>query len=129
VALIVAVHGIAQQQKGSPELLAEWWPSLQSGVSNAKRLLPDGALACPFHVARVDIPRSDAGRAAERTAEAEGASGGGQPTLGSQTRPRSFPTHTTLHAASARWWPTSSWSRISIRPRAACRAARSGRTL
>jgi hypothetical protein len=47
--LIIGVHGIAQQQKGAPELLETWWPSLKSGVSNAKRSIADGALACAFY--------------------------------------------------------------------------------
>jgi predicted alpha/beta hydrolase family esterase len=49
MALIVGVHGIAQQLKGSEVLDSEWWPSLRSGVSAAKRSLPDGEMKSAFY--------------------------------------------------------------------------------
>jgi hypothetical protein len=49
MALIVGVHGIAQQGKGPPKLVDEWWPSLASGVVNAGRTIPERTLACAFY--------------------------------------------------------------------------------
>ncbi|MEK6209440.1 MAG: hypothetical protein AABM64_03560 [Pseudomonadota bacterium] len=49
MALIVGVHGIAQQGKGAPKLVSEWWPSLLSGVDNAGRKIPDNSLACAYY--------------------------------------------------------------------------------
>ena len=49
MALIVGVHGIAQQGKGAPKLVNEWWPSLESGVTNAGRTVPPNALSCAFY--------------------------------------------------------------------------------
>ena len=49
MALIVGVHGIAQQTEGAPALLKDWWPWLESGVDNAKRKVPANALALAFY--------------------------------------------------------------------------------
>ncbi len=46
MAMIVGVHGIAQQFKGAEILRTEWEPSLRDGVSLAGGVLPTGALAC-----------------------------------------------------------------------------------
>jgi hypothetical protein len=49
MATIVGVHGIAQQFKGPESLRLEWWPSLQDGITNARRSVGDAALACAFY--------------------------------------------------------------------------------
>jgi hypothetical protein len=50
MALIVGVHGIAQQLKAADVLDAEWSPTLKGGLSNAKRLpIPDGSLRSAFY--------------------------------------------------------------------------------
>ena len=49
MALIVGVHGIAQQLKAAEVLDAEWWPSLRGGVSQAKRAIPDGSFRSAFY--------------------------------------------------------------------------------
>jgi hypothetical protein len=46
MALIVGVHGIAQQFKAPPVLRTEWEPSLRGGVELAGGHIPDGSLAC-----------------------------------------------------------------------------------
>src|SRR5260370_3004593 len=46
MAMIVGVHGIAQQFKGTEILRTEWEPSLRDGVSLAGGALPEGTLAC-----------------------------------------------------------------------------------
>jgi len=46
MALIVGVHGIAQEFKGAAVLQNEWEPSLRDGVALAGGSLPRGALAC-----------------------------------------------------------------------------------
>jgi hypothetical protein len=47
MALIVGVHGIAQQFKGSNVLQAEWLPPLRDGLDKAGVKLPkDADLAC-----------------------------------------------------------------------------------
>lgn len=43
MALIVGVHGIAQQLKAAEVLDDEWRPSLCGGVSNARRTIPDAS--------------------------------------------------------------------------------------
>lgn len=49
MALIVGVHGIGQQTEGAPALLKDWGPWLESGVDNAGRRVPQGALAIAFY--------------------------------------------------------------------------------
>ena len=46
---IVAVHGIAQQNKGPEVLEAEWGPPLRDGVRQAGITLDKAALACAFY--------------------------------------------------------------------------------
>lgn len=46
---VVAVHGIAQQNKGPEVLKAEWGPALRDGLLQAGIALDDAALACAFY--------------------------------------------------------------------------------
>jgi hypothetical protein len=46
---IVAVHGIAQQNKGPEVLAAEWGPALRDGVRQAGFSLDEATLACAFY--------------------------------------------------------------------------------
>lgn len=46
---VVAVHGIAQQNKGPEVLKAEWGPALRDGVCHAGVTLDHAALACAFY--------------------------------------------------------------------------------
>lgn len=49
MALVVAVHGIAQQNKGPNVLAAEWGPALRDGVALAGIRLEENALGCAFY--------------------------------------------------------------------------------
>lgn len=46
MAMIVGIHGIAQQYKGCESLKGEWEPALRDGCSLAGQALPQGVLAC-----------------------------------------------------------------------------------
>lgn len=50
MALIVGVHGIAQQLEAADVLDKEWWPSIKGAVSNANRQpIPDGSFRSAFY--------------------------------------------------------------------------------
>jgi hypothetical protein len=49
MAVIVGVHGINQQLKGSELLHQEWWPALKDGARNAGRELGAADLTCAFY--------------------------------------------------------------------------------
>lgn len=49
MALIVGVHGIAQQLKGPAVLNTEWWPPIRDGVGASGCELAEGALVCAFY--------------------------------------------------------------------------------
>jgi hypothetical protein len=49
MAVIVGVHGIAQELKGPAQLLTEWTPPLSDGLTLAGVELPDEGLSCAFY--------------------------------------------------------------------------------
>jgi hypothetical protein len=49
MALVVGVHGIAQQNKGPETLVSEWEPALRDGVLAAGGAIPKGSLSCAFY--------------------------------------------------------------------------------
>lgn len=49
MALVVGIHGIAQQHKGPQVLASEWGPPLRDGVALAGVALDEQALACAFY--------------------------------------------------------------------------------
>jgi hypothetical protein len=50
MAVIVGVHGIAQQLKEAPVLDQEWWTPLKGGIHAAKRTIPpDGSFTSAFY--------------------------------------------------------------------------------
>jgi hypothetical protein len=74
MAMIVGVHGVNQQLKGSAVLLDEWWPSLKDGVAAAGRTVADGALACAFYgglFRAVETQRSGGAEPAYRAADVQ----------------------------------------------------------
>lgn len=46
---VVAVHGVAQQNKGPEVLATEWGPALRDGVRQSGIILDEGDLACAFY--------------------------------------------------------------------------------
>lgn len=49
MAVVVAVHGIAQELKGLAQLHDEWWPALSDGLTLAKTSIPAEGLVCPSY--------------------------------------------------------------------------------
>lgn len=49
MAVIVGVHGIAQELKGPAQLLTEWTPPLSDGLTLAGGELPEEGLSCAFY--------------------------------------------------------------------------------
>ncbi|MBR0849409.1 hypothetical protein JQ543_16775 [Bradyrhizobium diazoefficiens] len=49
MAVVIGIHGIAQQNKGPQSLRAEWEPALRDGVAFAGGAIADGSFACAFY--------------------------------------------------------------------------------